>query len=93
MVHVGPGLDVALVRVVDGGGPGVGAAQDEDEPVETHRRCVLVVWRSSGREREKEGWRETCFSLEAAELLSCRQKKSPIFTIIAFLFFIFFAFQ
>lgn len=59
MVHVGPGLDVALVRVVDGGGPGVGSAQDEDEPVQAHRRRVLVVWRQrdGGRDRGREGWR------------------------------------
>lgn len=53
MVHVGTGLDVALLRVVDGGGPGVGSAQDEDKPVETHCWGILVVWRR--RERERRG--------------------------------------
>lgn len=43
MVHVGPGLDVALVRVVDGGGSGVRSSEDEDEAVEAHSGGVLVI--------------------------------------------------
>ena len=43
VVHIGPGLDVAFVRVVDGGGPGVGPAQDEDQTIEAHGRRKFVI--------------------------------------------------
>lgn len=33
VIHVGPGLDVAFVRVVDGGGSCVGSSQYEYEAV------------------------------------------------------------
>lgn len=45
MIHVGPSLDVAFVRVVDGGGAGVGSAQDEDEAVQADGRGVFVIYR------------------------------------------------
>lgn len=43
VIHVGPGLDVAFVRVVDGGGAGVGSAQYENEAVQTHCWSVFVI--------------------------------------------------
>lgn len=43
MVHVGSGLDVALLGVVDGGGPGVGPTEDEDESVETDGWSIFVI--------------------------------------------------
>lgn len=43
MVHVGPSFDVALVRVVDGGGSGVRSSEDENEAVEAHCRGVFVI--------------------------------------------------
>ena len=58
VVHVGSCLDVALVRVVDGGGPGIGPAQDEDETIQTHRRGVLVIYTNRGRGRDTNGGRE-----------------------------------
>lgn len=43
VIHVGAGLDVAFVRVIDGGGSGVGSSQDEYKTVQTHRRRVFVI--------------------------------------------------
>lgn len=33
VVHVGPGLDVAFVWIIDSGGSGVGSSQDEYKTV------------------------------------------------------------
>lgn len=54
VIHVGPSLDVAFVRVVDGGGAGVGSAQDEDEAVQADGRGVFVIYRSEMK-RKTEG--------------------------------------
>lgn len=43
VIHVGASFDVALVWVVDSGGPGVGSSQDEDKTVEAHSGSVLVI--------------------------------------------------
>lgn len=43
VIHVGPSLDVAFVRVVDGGGSSVGSSQYEYEAVQAHRRGVFVI--------------------------------------------------
>ena len=52
VVHVGSCFDVALVWVVDGGGSGVGSAQDEDQAVETHCWSVFIIYK---RDREVDG--------------------------------------
>lgn len=43
VIHVGAGLDIAFVRIVDGGGSGVGSSQDEYKTVQAHRRRVFVI--------------------------------------------------
>lgn len=43
VVHVGAGLDVAFVRVVDGGGSSVSSPQDEHKTVQTHCWGVFVI--------------------------------------------------
>lgn len=43
MVHAGSSLDVALVWVIDGGGPCIGSTQNEDEAVEGNSWGVLII--------------------------------------------------
>lgn len=43
VVHVGSGFYVALLGVVDGGGPGVGPTQNEDKAIESDSRSVFVI--------------------------------------------------
>ena len=54
VIHVGAGLDVPFVWVVDGGGSGISPTQDENEAVEGDGRSVLVVCRES-RARDRSG--------------------------------------
>ena len=54
VIHVGAGLDVPFVWVVDGGGSGINPTQDENEAIEGDGRSVLVVCRES-RARDRSG--------------------------------------
>lgn len=44
VIHVGTGLDVSFVRVIDGGGSSVGSSQDENQTVQTHSGGTFVIY-------------------------------------------------